>query len=209
MTTPVSRKAIFVSLLGHLAVFSIFSLSFGARLPNADFASIFFLGKCLRNSQVEPIIAPAAKIAKSLPLAAKPDTHSLNQKSQDLLSFPYQIKPATVVPFNAEKATYVDEPATFVFTPRKREPTVVLHPLLPYSFALYFRDRQIAHVELMFNITSSGEKSLISLKRKISSGNLEVDLLTLRYISHYLFVQHANFTPDNWQSVKIDLSARE
>jgi len=47
------------------------------------------------------------------------------------------------------------------------------------------------------------------IKRKISSGNLEVDLLTMRYIGHYLFIQQKRFTPNNWQTVKIDLSEKE
>jgi hypothetical protein len=91
----------------------------------------------------------------------------------------------------------------------KREPVVLLHPVLPYNVALYFRDRENAHVELLFNINSRGQRNpVILLKRKISSGNLEVDLLTMRYISHYLSIRESDFTPDKWRSIKIELSTK-
>jgi hypothetical protein len=58
----------------------------------------------------------------------------------------------------------------------------------------------------MFKVDSSGGRNSLEIKRKISSGNLEVDLLSMRYLSPYLFIQQNRFTPNNWQTVKIDLS---
>ena len=84
-----------------------------------------------------------------------------------------------------------------------------MHPLLPHDFALYFKDRQIAHVELEFNFVSSRQPAVAVIKRKISSGNLEVDLLSMRYIGHYLFIQQTKFAPNSWRTVKIDLSAKD
>ena len=84
----------------------------------------------------------------------------------------------------------------------------MFYPRLPPYFSLYFKDRQVAHMELMFKITSSLKNSSISIKRKISSGNLEADLLCMRYINHYLFVQQGIFTSGDWQAVKIELSAK-
>lgn len=204
MQTISFRKILFISILGHFTVFSLFNLSFGNRIPKAELSSIDFWGQCLRSSQLIPYTL------KPQPnrIAAKPDTSVLNKKNEDSLSLPYQVKPPITLSFNTGKEAYIEKPATLVLSPRKREPTIVLHPLLPYSFPLYFKDRQVAHVELEFNIVSSEDKSSINLKRKISSGNLEVDLLALRYISHYLFVQQANFTTNKWQTVKIDLSAK-
>jgi hypothetical protein len=98
-----------------------------------------------------------------------------------------------------------DIPPLFV-KPQQKESVLVFHPLLPYQLQLYFKDRQTVHIELMFNIISGRENKAIVVKRKISSGNLEADLLSLRYISHYLFIQRARFQPNNWQTVKIDLS---
>jgi len=202
---PVLRKAVFISLLGHLTLFGLFNVSFGKRMPAAEFTSVSFWGQYLRASQLIPPIA----LSRPSRIAAKPDTSILDKKGQDSLSLTYHVKPAIAMPLNSEKEAYIEEPVAFPFSIRKSEPTVILHPLLPYSFMLYFRDRQSTHVELLFNISSSAEKKSINLKRKISSGNLEVDLLALRYISHYLFVQQANFTPNKWQSVKIDLSQQE
>ncbi len=86
---------------------------------------------------------------------------------------------------------------------------MMLYPRLPYDFSLYFRDRQAAHIELAFNIKTAGNREEVAIKRKISSGNLEADLLSMRYISHYLFIQKTRFAPGVWQSVKIDLAARD
>ena len=40
------------------------------------------------------------------------------------------------------------------------------------------------------------------------SGNLEADLLSMRYINHYLSVQQQMFPVNKWQVVKIELSAQ-
>jgi len=201
------RNAVLFSVAGHIAFFSLFSVSFGNRLPRADLSSVYFWGRCLQNSQIANLKAPAFRPAQLLPIASKPDTVALERNNQDKAALPYDLKPHICFSFNSEKQTYADKPLNFDFSPKRREPTIVLHPLLPYTFTLYFKDRQVAHVELMFNISGSPEKKAIDLKRKISSGNLEADLVTMRYISHYLFIQQASFSPDKWQSVKIDLSA--
>jgi hypothetical protein len=92
--------------------------------------------------------------------------------------------------------------------PRRARPAaIVFHPVLPYSFSLYFKDRQVAHVELIYRLQPEGGQGSIAVKRKISSGNLEVDLLSMRYIRRYLFIQQA--AKNDWQTVKIDLSAKE
>ena len=65
------------------------------------------------------------------------------------------------------------------------------------------------HIELVFNLISQGNSKTIVMNRKISSGNLEADLLTKRYLGHYLFVQQGAYPADSWQTVKIDLSAKE
>jgi hypothetical protein len=120
----------------------------------------------------------------------------------------YYLKPPLSLAFNTEKQPLFYKLNPVLFSSRKREPMIIFHPLLPHDFTLYFKDRQVAHVELMFNIVSTGKRNSITMKRKISSGNLEVDLLSMRYIGRYLFIQQARFTPNNWQSVKIDLSAK-
>lgn len=84
----------------------------------------------------------------------------------------------------------------------------MFYPRLPHYFNLYFRHRQAAHIELMFNISASATASSIIIKRKISSGNLEVDLLSIRYIGNYLFIEQSRFPHNTWQTVKIDLSTK-
>jgi hypothetical protein len=82
----------------------------------------------------------------------------------------------------------------------------MFYPRLPYHFALYFKDRQTVHIELMFQVISGAQRNSILVKRRVSSGNLEADLLSMRYISRYLFIQQRGFAPNKWQTVKIDLS---
>lgn len=201
------RNAVLFSVAGHIAFFSLFSVSSGNRLPRADFSSAYFWGRYLQDSQVASIKASVFKPALVLPVSSKPDTTALTKRNEDRIELPYNLKPQICLPFNNEKESYADKPLDYTFSPKRREPIIVLHPLLPYTFTLYFKDRQVAHVELMFNIAGPREKRAINLKRKISSGNLDADLVTMRYISHYLFIQQASFANDKWQSVKIDLSA--
>jgi hypothetical protein len=84
----------------------------------------------------------------------------------------------------------------------------MFYPRLPEHFLLFFKDRQVVHIELMYNVAPRYKTNVITLKRKISSGNLEADLLSMRYIEHYLFIGQTKFVKNKWQTVKIDLSAK-
>jgi len=209
MKAEVLKNSLAISLLGHLVVFSIFSFSFGRVIPKQDFAPVTFWGQCLRASQVTAPSEIAHKFSAPWALIRQHQALQLTKPSEDF-SLPerYFVKPPLAFSMSQEKAEFRQEPSQFLFAPFRKEPAIMFHPLLPNSFPLYFRDRQIAHVELMYNIVSSGQRSSVYVKRKISSGNLEVDLLTSRYIERYLFIQQARFIPNNWQTVKIDLSAK-
>lgn len=87
------------------------------------------------------------------------------------------------------------------------ESSVIFHPRLPYSFLIYFKDRQRAHIEFTFYISGKGEIAFI--KRNISSGNLEVDLLASRYITRHLSLVKDQFPTNSWQTVKIDLTRKD
>lgn len=211
MTSPLLKKTIFISILGHITVFSIFGFSFGNRIPNAGYTSVYFWGQFLRNSQVsQPVITSIGlrKLALASRYYLNPVRNTDSTKMQSKIS--NGIKPQFTLAFNSEKGIFIEKSKMQRTFPPKRaeEPTIIFHPLLPYGFTLYFKDRQVAHVELIFKIVSEAQRNSILIKRKISSGNLEVDLMTMRYIGHYLFIQQTNFTPDNWQTVKIDLSAK-
>lgn len=203
------KKTIFVSLLGHLTVFSIFSFTFGNNEPAANYAPVFFLGQFLRNTQVAPPVPREGQITLALhpEPSLSPVLHRA-AKDTDLLTKCY-LKPSITLTPVREKKVFTPETHPSLFIRKSREPTIVFHPMLPYGFTLYFKDRQVVHVELMYKLDSFRSGNPILIKRKISSGNLEVDLLTMRYIEHYLFIQQKSITTDNWQTVKIDLSAKE
>lgn len=206
MAASVSRKAIFISLLGHITVFSIFSLSFGNIIPPRQYIYVNFWGQLLSTSQVSAPSNQAGVL--NTRFIRKPDIAILNNASEELkLPSGSYFRPRLNLAIIKEREPFIDKLPAFS-PPKRNEPTIVFHPILPYSFPLYFKDRQIAHVELMFKTIASGSRNSILVKRKISSGNLEVDLLVMRYIGHYLFLQQPDFTPINWQTVKIDLSAK-
>lgn len=218
MKNAVLSKTIFISLLGHIAFFSILSLSFGNRIPKSDYTCVSFWGQFLRSSQVSPPFLGGAGLSIKEFFIRKPDTLALDKSRtnalvrdkitrQSPLPTSYYLKPPLSLVSHTEKETFIKKSLPLLFSSR-REPTIIFHPLLPYDFTLYFKDRQVAHVELMFNVLSTPLRNSIVIKRKISAGNLEVDLLVMRYIGHYLFIQKTCFTPNNWQTVKIDLSAK-
>jgi hypothetical protein len=207
MTNAVFKKTIFISLLGHVAAFSIFNLSFGHKMVKPDYNSVFFLGQVLSGSDLSSFTHPKINIKNEIILQAK--SMSVNKPvSENPAVGNYYLRPALNLAFNQEKLIFTPTPTTALPERVRMKPVIMLYPELPYQFLLYFKDRQEVHIELMFNILSSGARRSIAIKRKISSGNLEADLLSMRYISHYLFIEHSNFTPESWQTVKIDLSRK-
>lgn len=115
------------------------------------------------------------------------------------------VRPPVDAPYRPAREP-VKSPPVISEIPHYPEPAFTLHPLLPYRFDLYFKDRQQVHIELEFSVTRSDSRNFVSLRRKISSGNLEADLLSMRYIGHYLFIQQARFSAGVWQPVKIEFS---
>ena len=210
MTNAIFKKAVFVSILGHAAVFSIFSFTFGSRVASMSSIDVSFLGGILSKAEFNsrPFIAPAPA-TRDFVIKERPDIAVLDKAKQgyDLSLRPYHKPPASVF-FSREKLTFLPERQPLSLVEKRKDPLIMLYPPLPYHFLLYFKDRQRVHIEVMFKIITGPQANIISVKRKISSGNLEVDLLSGRYLSHYLFIQQARFTPNSWQVVKIDLSAK-
>ena len=209
-TTPVLKKALFFSFIGHLALFSLFNFSFGQRLLKPDFNGVDFLGSLVLNSELTsratgPValgvgrLKPATQAVFVPPSPGPGTTVALDDFSKLPVVF-------SCIP---EKPLVLPKSAPLVYVHKRDEPVITFYPRLPYGFLIYFKDRQEVHIELMFNITFVSGARSIAVKRKISSGNLEADLLTMRYISHYLFVEQQRFSPNNWQSVKIDLSPKD
>ena len=187
-------------------VFGLFSFSFNQNsLGNRDPALVFW-GQILPRAALDfqPLIQ-----ASGPGISPKLDTVLSKKNSPgSALSLNYSLKPKVELPFNIEKLSFIPPdiiPEVFL---QKKDSPIMFHPLLPYQLQLYFKDRQAVHIELMFNIVSQSGKNSILIKRKISSGNPEADLLSSRNINHYLFIQQARFPRDSWQTVKIDLSPK-
>ena len=202
--TAILRNAIFISLVGHFALFGLFSFSF-SKIPEASCRGIYFWGDFLasvKNRRQIPFSGNITPIRLS--------RYNINIKVRDsLMGLPHPYsKPALPLALEQDKLSY--RPAitgAYQAQDRKAGP-LVFYPELPYYFSLYFQDRQVAHIELAFNIMTADGRSEVDIKRKISSGNLEADLLSMRYINHYLFIQKERFVPGVWQKVKIELEAK-
>jgi len=201
-----------LSLLGHVLFFGIFSFSFGTMLPKAEYSAVSFLGALLRSSD---LFLPGTTGVGPHAAGAKDTGHLLRERTESLSSVrpsPPQAfyvsqafsKPHAVQVAQREKLSFSPAQAAAV-PPLRRESVIMFYPQLPYSFLFYFKDRQQVHIELVFNIVSQGQNSSVLIKRKISSGNLEADLLSMRYVDRYLFMQRSRFPPNTWQEVKIDL----
>jgi len=213
MNVSIFRRAIFISLTGHFVILSIFNFSFGKTYPKPkDYASVLFLGQLLGSSQVTKplqLFKNGGSVKKAF-FVTKPN--DLLFSKVDKASFLYQssyLKPHIMLAKNIEKRSLPKNSCPVLISTLRKDPALIFHPVLPYHFTLYFKDRQVAHVELMFNMVSKGPRNSIFLKRKVSSGNLEVDLLIMRYMGHYLFIQQPKFPPNIWRTIKINLSAQD
>jgi hypothetical protein len=202
------RKTLLLSFCCHLGFFSLFNFTFGSKLPKAEFAGVSFLGALLSSPDFEGShIANRAEpqvlkwSLKTLPL------RKVTRQTEAVSSV--YIKPQSILAHSSGKSVYPVKPSMMPPSLKQFPSVVMLYPRLPQHFLLYFKDRQSVHIELMFNLVSRGRAKAIITNRKISSGNLEVDLLSKRYLGHYLFVQQAAFPLGDWQTVKIDLSAKE
>jgi hypothetical protein len=207
MTNSVLKRAVVISFFGHMTLFGVFSLSFGPRIPEANFAPVCFWGAFLRSSDLADNHISNNGRASGVSIG-KTEVAALNAESRkNLPSIVEYSKPHAYLVLSQERADFITNAAPFLPpAPLKKEPAIMFYPKLPYHFALYFKDRQTVHIELMFKVVTDGKGGSVLIKRKISSGNLEADLLSMRYISRYLFMQQSGFVPDKWQAVKIDLS---
>lgn len=209
MKNGIFIKTVFISLLGHLTVFGFFSFSFGNRIPVADYSAVSFWGAILSGAQTGYPLASVGQAGTAQLISAgfQPPGNARGSAGYNL-SYP-SLKPEYLVEFQKQRMPPPSRPLVLPVPAKRKEQVFIFHPLLPQNFFLYFNDRQVAHVELMFKIASAASGSPVMIKRKISSGSLEADLLTMRYMEHYLFLQRNRFPPDIWQTVKIDLSAKE
>ena len=184
----------------------MFGLSFGPKIPEVNFARVCFWGAIFRS----PDLMNNRKFDtgyKTGRLLGKSEISVLDKiNRENLLASRDYLKPPVSLTFNQEKIAFTRESMPILLMSGRRESAIMFYPRLPYYFALYFKDRQTVHIELAFAVISGDKRNSILVKRKVSSGNLEADLLSMRYISRYLFMQQRGFVPNKWQTVKIDLS---
>lgn len=206
MASPL-RVTLLLSASIHIACFGIFEPTFGSSLSKPNLTQIAFLGPILEVFDFSPTVnypqSMDKNISKYTPVL-KSQSLIKKQESEFLSLKVLPLKPLVTTGFKKDKSTFIPKIDLASLKQRKREPTVIFYPPLPYSFLLYFQDRQTAHIEFMFYI--SKDDKVTSIKRKISSGNLDADILALRYIAHYLNLYEENFPADSWQTVEIDLS---
>jgi hypothetical protein len=208
MVTGDLKKTVFLSLLGHLTLFSLIGFSFGKRLPQVNFVDVYFLKGA--SPAIHPLNAQYIDTSGiKYFLARKIGALTLQERGKVQPAVPEgYLKPGVALAFNEEKEGSGPRLIEKLVSPKKKESVIMFHPQIPYHVTLYFKDREVIHIELMFNVASTGNSSSIHIKRKISSGNLEADLLSMRYISRYLFMQRLSFPLNDWQTVKIDLSTK-
>jgi len=222
MTDSFFMQTIVISFLGHITLFSMFALSFGPKIPEVNFSRVCFWGAIFRSSDLmnnrnfdtgyktgrlvgKSEISVLDKINRENLLASR-DYFPAEAGSRPIPNNNWREKPPVPLTFNQEKIVFTRESMPISLMSGRKESTIMFYPRLPYHFALYFKDRQTVHIELAFAVISGDKRNSILVKRRISSGNLEADLLSMRYISRYLFMQQRGFAPNKWQTVKIDLS---
>lgn len=209
MTSLALRRAILVSLAGHLALFGIFVFSFGDKFPQRGVSSASFLGYMFTGIELQRPVTLNGAAGRNVPPTVSSVHRSAGRLARQGLAYvpAESYKPPVSLPLGAPKGFItqvgVKEPD---YLTKKRSQTIMFYPALPYHVSLYFKDRQSVHIELAFNILSSGKGSSVMVKRRVSSGNLEADLLSMRYITRYLLTQQELFGPQDWQVVRIDLS---
>ncbi|MDD5255032.1 MAG: hypothetical protein PHR11_03150 [Candidatus Omnitrophica bacterium] len=200
------KKTLFFSFAGHLACFGFLGLSFGHSLPRISLSDAFYWGTFRRPG----LSVTGYPHTRDNPLG----TVFLEARGKGMLRYAGardfavpegRAKPQSLPGPGSAKAQ-ISPQASVPLPAARKEQSVMFYPRLPYQVSLYFKDRQVVHIELMFNVVPESKAGDIFVKRKVSSGNLEADLLSMRYISRYLSVQRMGFAPGSWQSVAIELS---
>ncbi len=204
MNTLSLRRFLLISLAGHIAVSALFGFSFYPSQNRLTYAPVVYMGELPGRLFTLPVAGVKAFPRLRDPLSS--GAGFLPERSDaPVLSAECFIKPGVPVPAASNKS-FVPAPAVITHAPVRQDSVLILHPLLPYQFDLYFKDRQTVNIEHEFMISRVGGRSLVNVRRSISSGNLEADLLSIRSISHYLYIQEERFVPDVWQKVKIEFS---
>jgi len=207
MFYPFLKNSLLISSLSHLMIFGLFTFSFDQNRLQTRETRLFFWGEILPKAAFD--FQPGGLLRGGEFIQKPSDALPGNTGFEFFTPAEYSLKPQEELAITAVKPLFIHQEKAAGVLPLKKDSPIMFHPLLPYQLQIYFKDRQAVHIELFFKIISSGEKNIILTKRKISSGNIEADLLSSRYINHYLFIQQSRFPVDTWQTVKIDLSTKD
>jgi hypothetical protein len=201
--------AITISLCGHLLGFTFIHPYLKDGLQKMDTLKIFFLGALFRQQELYPdkevpdiFMKENKSFAKRIPINL--NTSSLSPSKYT--DFFYYSIDRSLFNVNIEDQKTSLYPKQNIRLPKK-DASLMFYPYLPYSFILYFKDRQKANLEFLFYISEGNRLS--SLKRKTSCGNLEIDLTVMRYINRSLYLIKDSFPLNSWQSVKIELKRKD
>lgn len=198
------KHTIIISICSHVLAFGFFGFSFGGKLPDLSLYNVTFLGNIMKNYEMtsrykledNDFLKDASK--KNIFL---PDIKN-KIRTKDFDAF---LKPSAHFSALSSRGEVKINSEVFTFPKRSKEPTITFYPILPSHFSLYFRDRNQAHIELEYAPQGDTLRNIFVVRRKISSGNLEVDLLAQRYIEQYLSAYHSQQNFTGWKTVKIDL----
>jgi|YelNatPaOPRAMG01_1025707.scaffolds.fasta_scaffold06992_5 hypothetical protein len=206
--------AITISVCSHLLGFTFIQPYGGIGFKKTDNnLKIFFLGALFDQKEFYPYkednrtFIKGDRYFKGGNLAGIPFKNyplKIPQPSDDF--FYYSKQNRSLFDICIEKQKILFYPKQNIYLPRK-DASLTFYPYLPYSFILYFKDRQKANLEFLFYIPKS--KSLPYIKRKVSCANLEIDLMVMRYISRSLYLIKDTFPCDSWQNVKIELRKKD
>ena len=195
--------ALFISIICHIFCFNNIELTFNNNLAegSSEPSKIFFLGPILQKQGFHPQSTRKAECPINM-LNIRTFTDILRTKSSSVYKLDSDFKKPPLINAFDNKIVYLKPPQAPNI--KEAKSSIMFYPPIPYHFLLYFKDRQTAHMEAVFYISTQGK--VAEIKRKISSGNPEVDLLIMRNLTHFLNACKSRFVLDSWQTVKVDLS---
>jgi hypothetical protein len=198
------RYGILVSCAFHGITAALFTFSFGRVLPAPSVTETHFLGQLLNSWDIVPEMAAATGMVRTREGvdALLPAAKSRARAVPEQLPFA-ALKPGRAVVIVPEKGSAAFHQVPF---PVRVEPVITFYPHLSPNILLYFKDRQNIHMELGYMMELRQGRPKVQVRRRVSSGNLEADLLSMRYIGRSLMLHQVYLEPSHWYRAKIDLA---
>lgn len=201
------KNALILSLVGHIVCAGLFTPTFGRYLDRLNFSNVSFLGAILNVKDLQ-VNLPSTILSDNRINLTDLSVLPINiEDSQRPFVSMSSLRPNLNLAFEkTDKITFSPKIDAHIVASNTKDPQVMFYPRLPHSFLIYFKDRQKVHIEYKFLI--SQKEKIAFIDRKISSGNLEVDLMASRYIARHLNLVKSKLPVNSWQTVKIDLTRK-